>query len=92
MIHPYSVLSIDAWAEDDSWNWNSWYNVGTIVIDINDSHENILQAMVDAGCITQTEGGAIVDDGYNLVIVDVENNYMPIFAIEYGSAEHESAT
>ena len=82
----FKVLSIDAWAgnEPNSWDWNNWYNAGTVDIDINASKDVILQAMLDKGFITQIEGGDVEDDQYNLVIVD-KSTREPIFAIEYGS-------
>ena len=82
----FKVLSIDAWAGDEpgSWDWNNWYNVGTVDIDINASKDAILKAMLDQGFITQIAGGDIEDDQYNLVIVD-DATREPIFAIEYGS-------
>lgn len=86
MTNTYKVLSIDAWTdtEPNSWTWNNWFNAGTIEIDINADKQTILQAMNDNGYITQTKGGEVEDDGFNLVIVD-ENTREPIFAIEYGT-------
>ena len=85
MTHTYKVLSIDAWAEgEDSWTWNNWFDAGSIDLDINKPTQDILKAMHEAGYITQTEGGDVEDDQYNLVIVDKATRE-PLFAIEYGS-------
>lgn len=85
MTHTYKVLSIDAWAEgDESWAWNNWFNAGSVDLDINADTSTILNTMCEAGYITQTEGGDVEDDQYNLVIVDKATRE-PLFAIEYGS-------
>jgi len=85
MTNTYKVLSIDAWAEDEaSWTWNTWFYAGSIDLDINNPEKDILKAMYEAGYITQTEGGDVEDDQYNLVIVD-KTTREPLFAIEYGS-------
>jgi hypothetical protein len=84
-MNTYKVLSIDAWGnQEDGYEWNQWFDVGNIEIDINAGEPIILQAMVDAGYITQTEGAMIDDDQYNLVICDNKTNE-PLFAIEYGN-------
>ena len=84
-MNAYNVISIDAWGNaEDGYDWNNWYNVGTIDVDINAPEQAILQAMVDAGFITKTDGGMVEDDLYNLVIKDAKTGE-PLFAIEYGS-------
>ena len=81
----YKVLSIDAWGnKDEGYEWNQWFDVGTIDVDLTADESTILQAMYDAGYITNTHGGYIDDDQYNLVICDKETDE-PLFAIEYGS-------
>jgi hypothetical protein len=81
----YKVLSIEAWGnETDGYAWNQWFNVGTIALDINAHHAQILERMESEGFITNASLGDIDDDQYNLVIVDKETRE-PIFAIEYGS-------
>jgi hypothetical protein len=85
MKNKFKVLSIDAWGnQEDGYEWNQWFDVGTIEIDINAGEPIILQTMVDAGYITQLEGATIDDDQYNLVICDKKTNE-PLFAIEYGN-------
>lgn len=82
----YKVLSIDAWGNpDDGYEWNQWFDVGTVDLNITADKQDILQAMFDQGFITQTEGGDVEDDQYNLVIVDAVTRE-PLFAIEYGSS------
>ena len=79
----YNVLSIDAWGNaEDGYDWNQWFNVGSIELDIGADPKTILAAMHEAGYITQTEGGDVEDDCYNLVIVDAITRE-PLFAIEY---------
>lgn len=81
----YKVLSIDAWGnEEEGYEWNQWFNAGTIDLDINSSYDEILRLMESEGFITDASKGDIMDDQYNLVIVDKETRE-PIFAIEYGS-------
>lgn len=85
MKQKYNVLSIDAWGnQNDGYEWNNWFNVGSIEIDINSSELSIMQTMFDAGYITDSNGGYVNDDQYNLVICDSET-HEPLFAIEYGS-------
>ena len=81
----YKVLSIDAWGNsDEGYEWNNWFNVGNITLDIDANKQAILEAMHNAGFITNVTGGDVNDDGYNLVIVDKATTE-PLFAIEYGS-------
>jgi len=83
----YNVLSIDAWGnKDDGYEWHQWFNAGTIEIALNAGEQDILEAMIESGFITQTEGGEVEveDDGYDKVIKDRETRE-PLFAIEYGN-------
>lgn len=81
----YKVLSIEAWGnKEEGYDWNNWFNVGTVDIDLETDDQSIMQAMLDAGYITNTHGGYVNDDQYNLVICDKET-HEPLFAIEYGS-------
>ena len=84
-IKTFPVLSIDAWAEPDGgWTWNQWFNVGSIDLDLDAANHDIIRAMVNAGYLTSAalESAVVEDDGYNLVIVDMETQE-PVFAIEY---------
>ena len=81
----YKVLSIDAWGNsDEGFEWNNWFNAGNVTLDIDANKQAILEAMHNAGFITNVIGGDVDDDGYNLVIVDKATTE-PLFAIEYGS-------
>jgi hypothetical protein len=83
-IETYKVLSIDAWGNaDEGFEWNQWFNAGTIDLENLDNDLGILGAMVDAGFITTVKAGDIEDDGYNVVIVDKQTRE-PLFAIVYG--------
>ena len=85
MKQTYKVLSIDAWGNsDDGYEWNNWFNVGSIELNINLSESEIMQAMFDAGYITDSNGDYVEDDQYNLVICDKKTKE-PLLAIEYGS-------
>jgi len=80
------VLSIDAWGNpEDGYEWNEWFNVGTIDLDLDAENREIIQAMVNAGYLTPKglDVAEVEDDGYNLVIIDKETRE-PAFAIEYG--------
>jgi hypothetical protein len=81
----YKVLSIDAWGnEDDGYEWNQWFDAGTIdLADLNDN-DAIIWAMYKNDFINSVNGADIEDDGYNVVIVD-EKTREPLFAIDYGS-------
>ena len=85
-IKTFPVLSIDAWGnETDGYEWNQWFNVGSIDLDLDAANHDIIRAMVNAGYLTALalESAAVEDDDYNLVIVDRETRE-PVFAIEYG--------
>ena len=79
----YKVLSIDAWGnEDDGYEWNQWFNAGTIDLVSIDDDDLVLNEMHHQGFIRGTEGYDIEDDQYNLVIVDKATRE-PLFAVEY---------
>jgi hypothetical protein len=81
----YKVLSIDAWGNtEDGYEWNQWYNAGTIELDDIEDNDWILRQMQEQGFITDASKGDIEDDQYNMVVVD-KITREPIFAIEYGS-------
>ena len=82
----YKVLSIDAWRNGDGWDWNQWFNAGTVELENLDNTRSVLKAMRDQGFLSEASKGRVEidDDQYNLVICD-RNNHMPIFAIEYGN-------
>ena len=85
-VQTFPVLSIDAWGNlEDGYEWNQWFNVGTIDLDLDAEDRQIIQAMVNAGYLTQQglDVCDIEDDNYNLVIVDRETRE-PVLAIEYG--------
>lgn len=90
-MRAYKVLSIDAWGNSaDGFEWNNWFNVGTVDLDLpNESNQSVLQAMQDAGYITQTKGADLEDDGYNWVVLDGLSRE-PLFAIEYGSVMEDA--
>jgi hypothetical protein len=81
----YKVLSIDAWGnEHDGYEWNQWFNAGTIDLDDLDSDDSILWNLYKQDFINSVSGFAIDDDMYNLVLVDKDTR-KPLLAIEYGS-------
>jgi hypothetical protein len=81
----YKVLSIDAWGnEEDGYEWNQWFNAGTIDLVSIDDDDLVLNEMHHQGFITAVEGCDIEDDQYNLVVVDKATRE-PLFAVEYGS-------
>lgn len=86
-IQTFPVLSIDAWGNEiDGYEWNAWYNIGSIDIDLNKPEQCLIQAMVDGGYMTlkALEGCQTEDDGYNIVFMN-KTTREPLFAIEYGS-------
>ena len=85
-VQTFPVLSIDAWGnETDGYEWNQWFNVGSIDIDLDAEDRQIIQAMVNAGYLTRQglDVCDVEDDGFNIVIIDKETRE-PVFAIEYG--------
>jgi hypothetical protein len=85
-IKTFPVLSIDAWGNlEDGYDWNQWFNVGSIDIDLDAEDRDIIRAMVNAGYLTALalESADVEDDGFNIVILDKETRE-PVFAIEYG--------
>lgn len=85
-VQTFPVLSIDAWGnETDGYEWNQWFHVGTIDLDLDAENRQIIQAMVDAGYLTHAglDVCDVEDDGFNIVILDKETRE-PVFAIEYG--------
>lgn len=83
-----NILSIEAWRTPDGWQWNNWFNVGTIdTADIPEKPRAILRYMREAGYLTPASAGevAIEDDGYNVVIV-AKGTREPLLAIAYGEA------
>ena len=85
-VQTFPVLSIDAWGnQEDGYDWNQWFNVGTIVLDLDAENREIICAMVNAGYLTKAglDAAEVEDDGYNIVILDKETRE-PVFAIEYG--------
>ena len=85
-IKTFPVLSIDAWGNlEDGYEWNQWFNVGSIDLDLDAEDRDIIRAMVNAGYLTALalESAAVEDDGFNIVILDKETQE-PVFAIEYG--------
>jgi hypothetical protein len=84
-IQTFPVLSIDAWGnETDGYEWNQWFNVGSIDIHLDAEDRDIIRTMVNAGYLTALalESAEVEDDGFNIVIVDKETRE-PVYAIEY---------
>lgn len=89
----FKVLSIDAWAEmENSWTWNNWHKVDEYCEDENGelNEDNALKffflSLGYRGPFHKFSAlYSIEDDNYNLVLVDNKNNFMPLYAIQYGS-------
>ena len=87
----YKVLSIDAWGNaEEGYEWNQWWIIGHVTIDIDAPQEQVIDALIDANILSplgHDDDSLIVyleDDQYNLVICD-KSTHVPLFAIEYGS-------
>ena len=86
-MNTYKILSIDAWGNpDEGYEWNQWFDVGTVELNIDSPANVILKTMSESGFIRNPELGDVKDDGYNLVIVNKETRE-PVFAIVYGNQE-----
>lgn len=83
----YNLLSIDAWAgSEGDWEWNNWFKVGIVNIDINGNDESIIKHLINEGFLTSDSIAKVYadDDQYNIVIKDC-STHEPIYAIEYGN-------
>ena len=83
-----NILSIDAWGnEEDGYEWNAWYKVGTISkeeFERIEKEDVFIQWFINEGYVKNfPDKLKIWDDGYNIQIQDKETNE-PLFAIEYG--------
>jgi hypothetical protein len=83
------VLNIDAWRDDNGWQWNNWHQVKTITREefekLSATNRRALKWFRDAGLLSSDSAGrvAIDDDNYNLTVID-KSTREPLFAIEYG--------
>jgi len=83
------ILSIDAWRDSNSWQWNAWYNVGVISkekFESLTSNRKILQYFRENGYLSANSTGkcsSVEDDGHNVVIC-ARATSEPLFAIAYG--------
>jgi len=84
------ILSIDAISgcEKNTWEWDSWYNVGEISkeeFEALKTDKQIATWMCENGFTTTDDMRKIVieDDQYNIVLCERKSK-MPVFAIEYG--------
>ena len=85
-VQTFPVLSIDAWGNpEEGYEWNQWFHIGSIDLNLEDPSENIMQLMIDKGYLNDKAKtlGEIEDDGYNLVVLNKETR-KPLIAIEYG--------
>lgn len=88
-----NVLSIDAWRDGDSWNWNAWYKRGSLTMrefsklgcTTRQQTRATLAWFREHGYLGDASKGAVTleDDGYNLTVLD-RRTREPLFAIEYG--------
>ena len=87
-LQTFPVLSIDAWGNpEEGYEWNQWFHVGSIDLDLKNEDQDVIQLMIDEGYLKEgSKGlGEVEDDGFNLVILD-KTTRQPLFAIEYGSS------
>lgn len=81
------ILSIDAWRNDEGWNWNQWWNAGEIAKEQFEScktDRDFLKLMKKEGYITTIDKKrvGVEDDQHNICITGKDGQ--PIFAICYG--------
>lgn len=84
------ILSIDAWANEEGWDWNAWYTVGEISkeeFEKLNTNRKILKWFRDNEFLGNKSQGlcGVEDDQYNIVITERKNRDRPLYAIEYGS-------
>jgi hypothetical protein len=82
-----TLLSIDAWRYDNSWQWNQWHTLEKGIYFSEDSltPRKVLAFLRKADYLTSASKGklAIDDDGYNIVI-ELKDTHEPILALCYG--------
>ena len=81
------ILSIDAWAEEDGWSWNTWNTVGDISKEDFEklkTDKEIAVWMEEHGFTTTSDMRKILidDDGFNVVLCERKSK-MPVFAVVY---------
>ena len=83
-----SLLSIDAWADADGWQWNDWHKIASVPVGTADlSPRKLFRFLRSEGYLSASSVGrvAVEDDQYNIVIID-SSNHRPLYAIAYGEA------
>ena len=92
MTKTVNILSIDAWRNYSSWEWNNWFKVVTFDLEADgsllDSPRKLFRWLRVNGYLSVSSKGNVMvdDDQYNVVICDRRNG-RPVFAIAYGEAE-----
>jgi hypothetical protein len=81
------VLSVDAWKESGSYQWNNWFTVGEISkeeFELLTTDRQLIKWFRDNDYITKSSAGRvkIEDDQYNIRLCDRDGK--PLYAIEYG--------
>jgi hypothetical protein len=84
------ILSIEAWANEDGWSWNSWSVVGDISkrdFEKLTTDKKVAVWMYDNDFTTTSDMRKILieDDGHNVVLCEKKSR-RPIYAIEYGNS------
>jgi phage antirepressor YoqD-like protein len=83
------ILSIDAWANENGWDWNSCFKVGEFPAEkIDMTNRQLIKWFRDNEFISRDSQGlvAIEDDQYNIILTERRNG-RPFYAIEYGSEQ-----
>lgn len=75
-----SVLSIDAWRDDDGWTWNSWRPISNQWIWAQDelTARKILRRLRDAGVLRPTSAGRLrvevcANDGPDGTVIEIQD-------------------
>ena len=81
------ILQIDAWRNGSGWDWNNWFNIGSMERDDFeklDNNRKLLRWLREADILSASSVGKLYvdDDGYNLVICK-RGTDRPLIAIEY---------
>jgi len=82
------ILSIDAWRNEEGWEWDQWHYFGDISkeeFETLDTDQKILTWFFESGYTTtdDMELAYVEDDQYNKTVCD-KSTGQPVFAIEYG--------
>ena len=83
----FELLSIDAWRDQEGWQWNSWHRLekDIFIAESELTPRKILKTLRKWNYLSTESKGrmAIEDDGYNIVVENKDTGE-PVLALCYG--------